>query len=154
MCAKPERPTGSFFEPTSYHTWTETLAVPVSRMERYCTVADNQRQVELDIRQGESPIGSDNLHLGKLDIEVPPLPAGEAAIEVRFTYDANGLLEVDARDVQGGRTATTLIRNTATEMSETQIAEALKQLRTLKRLGWTGLSMRDLEPYLRGEKRG
>ena len=107
--------------------------VPVSRMERYCTVSDNQRQVELDIRQGESPIGSDNLHLGKLDIEVPPLPAGEAAIEVRFTYDANGLLEVDARDVQGGRTVTTLIRNTATEMSEAQIAEALKQLRALKR---------------------
>ncbi|OWQ44183.1 molecular chaperone HscC [Roseateles noduli] len=107
--------------------------VPVSRMERFSTVADGQKLVELDIRQGESPIGSDNLHLGKLDIEVPPMPAGHATIEVRFTYDANGLLEVDVRDVQRGRTASTLIRNTATEMSESQIAEALQQLRALKR---------------------
>jgi molecular chaperone HscC len=107
--------------------------VPVSRMNRYVTVSDNQSHVELDIRQGESPVGSDNLHLGKLEIELPPLPAGQAEVEVRFTYDANGLLEVDVRDVQRGRTASTLIRNTATEMSEAQIEQALVQLRLLKR---------------------
>jgi molecular chaperone HscC len=107
--------------------------VPVSRMDRFFSVHDQQKAVELDIRQGESPVGSENLHLGKLEIELTPAPAGESAIEVRFTYDANGLLEIDARDVKGGRTASTLIRNTATEMSESQIAEALKQLRALKR---------------------
>ncbi|MBO9686639.1 MAG: molecular chaperone HscC [Mitsuaria chitosanitabida] len=107
--------------------------VPVSRMNRYVTVSDNQSHVELDIRQGESPVGSDNLHLGKLEIELPPLPAGQAEVEVRFTYDANGLLEVDVRDVQRGRTASTLIRNTATEMSEAQIEQALARLRMLKR---------------------
>ncbi len=58
--------------------------------------------------------------------------AGEASIEVRFTYDANGLLEADVRDVLGGHTASTLIRNTATEMSEAQMTEALKQLRALE----------------------
>ena len=107
--------------------------VPVSRMDRFYSMHDGQKEVELDIRQGESPIGSDNLHLGKLSIPLTPAPAGESAIEVRFTYDANGLLDVDVRDVKGGRTVSTLIRNTATEMSESQIAEALAQLRALKR---------------------
>ena len=107
--------------------------VPVSRMDRFYSMHDGQQEVELDIRQGESPIGSDNLHLGKLSIPLTPAPAGESAIEVRFTYDANGLLDVDVRDVKGGRTVSTLIRNTATEMSESQIAEALAQLRALKR---------------------
>ncbi|WP_377159255.1 Hsp70 family protein [Roseateles sp. UC29_93] len=107
--------------------------VPVSRMQRYFSVSDQQKSVELDIRQGESPIGSENLHLGKLEIALTPAPAGEASIEVRFTYDANGLLEADVRDVLGGHTASTLIRNTATEMSEAQMTEALKQLRALKR---------------------
>ncbi|ANH69918.1 Hsp70 family protein [Mitsuaria sp. 7] len=107
--------------------------VPVSRMDRFYSMHDGQKEVELDIRQGESPIGSDNLHLGKLAIPLTPAPAGESAIEVRFTYDANGLLDVDVRDVKGGGTVSTLIRNTATEMSESQIAEALQQLRALKR---------------------
>ncbi|HEY1396458.1 molecular chaperone HscC [Roseateles sp.] len=107
--------------------------VPVSRMDRFVSMFDGQKVVDLDIRQGESPVGSENLHLGKLTIDLTPAPAGEAVIEVRFTYDANGLLEVDVRDVKGGRTASTLIRNTATEMSEAQVAEALKQLRALKR---------------------
>ncbi|RZI57824.1 MAG: molecular chaperone HscC [Rubrivivax sp.] len=107
--------------------------VPVSRMDRFYSMHDGQKEVELDIRQGESPVGSDNLHLGKLSIPLTPAPAGESAIEVRFTYDANGLLDVDVRDVKGGRTVSTLIRNTATEMSESQIAEALQQLRALKR---------------------
>ncbi|WP_431049092.1 Hsp70 family protein [Roseateles sp. L2-2] len=107
--------------------------VPVSRVQRYYSVFDQQKMVELDIRQGESPVGSDNLHLGKLELALTPAPAGEASIEVRFTYDANGLLEADVRDVLGGHAASLLIRNTATEMSETQVAEALKQLRALKR---------------------
>jgi len=107
--------------------------VPVSRVQRYYSVYDQQKMVELDIRQGESPVGSENLHLGKLELALTPAPAGEASIEVRFTYDANGLLEADVRDVLAGHTASLLIRNTATEMSETQVAEALKQLRGLKR---------------------
>ena len=55
-------------------------------------MVDKQRVILLDVRQGESPIGSENLGLGKLEIAVEPKPAGEAGVEVRFTYDANGLL--------------------------------------------------------------
>jgi len=106
--------------------------VPVSRMATYCTVTDNQKKLRLDVRQGESPVGSDNLHLGVLEMDMPAAPAG-AGVEVRFTYDANGLLEVDARELVTGRTANTLIQNSATQMSAAQIAAALEKLRLLKR---------------------
>lgn len=106
--------------------------VPVSRMEHFCTVVDNQKYIRLDIRQGESPIGSENLQLGTLDIDMPAAPAG-AEVQVRFTYDANGLLEVDAKELLGGHSVSTLIRNADTEMTPAQIASALDKLRVLKR---------------------
>lgn len=107
--------------------------VPVSRMEHFSTVTDNQKLVRLDIRQGESPLASENLHLGFLDIEMPPAAPAGSGVEVRFTYDANGLLEVDARELAGQRSASTLIRNTATQMTPAEVAEALEKLRALKR---------------------
>ena len=107
--------------------------VPVSRMGIYSTVADNQKSIRIDIRQGESPVGSENLALGVLDVEVPPRKAGESTLEVRFTYDANGLLDVDARETATGRISNTLIRNAATQMDAGAIAEALEKLRLLKR---------------------
>lgn len=106
--------------------------VPVSRMQHFCTVVDNQKYIRLDIRQGESPIGSENLQLGTLDIDIPAAPAG-AEVQVRFTYDANGLLEVDAKELLGGHSVSTLIRNADTEMTPAQIATALDKLRVLKR---------------------
>jgi molecular chaperone HscC len=106
--------------------------VPVSRVQSYVTLQDRQAHIRIDIRQGESPVGSENLHLGALEMEVPAAPAGEAGVEVRFTYDANGLLEVDAREPNSGRTLNTLIRNTRAEMSDDEVQEALTKLRQLK----------------------
>ncbi len=107
--------------------------VPVSRSGVYSTVSDNQTFIKLDIRQGESPVGSENLKLGELEIAVPPAKAGQASVDVRFTYDANGLLDVDVRDLLGGNQANTLIRNTDTNMSDAQMAEAVAKLQGLKR---------------------
>lgn len=107
--------------------------VPVSRVQTYWTVQDGQALVRLDIRQGESPIASENLHLGELDVPVPPGPAGSVSVAVRFTYDHNGLLEVDVRESATGRTAHTLVRNSTTQMSDADVAAALAQLRLLKR---------------------
>lgn len=106
--------------------------VPVSRVQSYSTTTDNQRTINLDVRQGESPIGSDNLHLGKLDIDVPARKAGQVGIDVRFSYDANGLLDVDASDRQTGHATNALIRNMTTGMSPAEIERALAQLRVLK----------------------
>ncbi len=105
--------------------------VPISRVGNYCSVADNQRVLKLDIRQGESPIGSENLHLGLLEIELTPKPAGEADVDVRFTYDANGLLVVDVRETSTGRTVNTVIRQNDA-LDEAQVRDALARLEALK----------------------
>ncbi len=71
------------------------ITVPVSRVEVLSTLEDGQDHVELHVYQGESRYVTDNVALGKLRIPVPRRPAGEVSLEVRFTYDINGLLEVD-----------------------------------------------------------
>jgi molecular chaperone HscC len=106
-------------------------AVPISRMGNYCTLSDNQRILKLDIRQGESPIGSENLHLGDLTIDLPSMPAGHASVDVRFSYDANGLLAVDARETSTGKTVSKLILQSGA-LDETQVRESLARLEVLK----------------------
>lgn len=106
--------------------------VPVSRRQSYSTVVDNQTRILLDIRQGESPTGSDNLKLGELEVPVQPLPAGKAGIDVRFSYDANGLLAVDVTEHGSGHTVSTVIRQNAGSMTEEEIQQALRRLEALK----------------------
>ncbi|MEW5849799.1 MAG: molecular chaperone HscC [Myxococcota bacterium] len=106
--------------------------VPVSRVETYHTVSDDQRVVRLDVRQGESPVGSENLQLGELEVRVPPRPAGEVSIQVRFTYDANGILEVDVKEDAGGNTAHKVIMQSQGVMTPGQVQQALKRMAGLK----------------------
>jgi len=107
--------------------------VPVSRVEHYQTVADGQKQILVDVRQGESPVGSENLCLGKLEIPVQPAPAGQAGVEVRFTYDANGLLEVEARETPGGERHELVIDSQGARLSPAEIAATRERLQALKR---------------------
>lgn len=69
--------------------------VPVSRSGLYSTMGDNQKQIEVKIYQGEAREVSGNVHLGQIKVPVPARPAGEVSIDVRFSYDSSGLLEVD-----------------------------------------------------------
>jgi molecular chaperone HscC len=69
--------------------------VPASRVETFSTVRDGQRQVEFGIFQGESRLVAGNVRLGQVSVPVPAKRAGAVAIDVRFSYDASGLLEVD-----------------------------------------------------------
>jgi molecular chaperone HscC len=106
--------------------------IPVSRVSVFNTIHANQKEILLDIRQGESPIGTENLRLGELGVTVTPMPAGEAKVEVRFSYDANGLLIVDAKDMQHGESTSTVINHSANVMTPSQIEAAVKQLAALK----------------------
>lgn len=76
--------------------------VPASRVRSFSTVYDNQQQVEVKVYQGESRLVSDNVQLGRIEIPVPPRPAGEITVECRFTYDVDGLLEIDVNVPQTG----------------------------------------------------
>lgn len=106
--------------------------VPVSRVANYCTTRDNQTAIRLDIRQGESPVGSENLFLGDLEIAVPQRPAGEVTVDVRFSYDASGLLAVDVEDKVGGRIANKVILQSGDGLSDERMAEVLARLDALK----------------------
>jgi len=71
--------------------------VPVSRVRPFRTLKHSQREVTFTIYQGESRHVSENIRLGQVTIPVPPKKAGLVAVECRFTYDINGLIEVDVR---------------------------------------------------------
>ncbi|MCE0464186.1 molecular chaperone HscC [Pseudomonas uvaldensis] len=106
--------------------------VPVSRVKRVVTLRDQQKVVVLKVYQGESRQVSENILLGELEIPVPPMPAGEVSIDVRFTYDTNGLLEADAQTVQTGERHNLVIANNAGVLDDQEIAQRLKALEALK----------------------
>lgn len=84
-------------------------ALPASRMQEYQTIQDGQKTVSVEIYQGESMNVESNLYLGTVSMEVPPLPAGKAEVKVRFTYDINGILEVEVSCEQSGKSASKVI---------------------------------------------
>ncbi len=72
--------------------------VPTKRTETFYTVADNQTQMMVHVLQGERPLAKDNVSLGKFAVEdIPPLPRGEAKVEITYSLDANGMPDVSAR---------------------------------------------------------
>jgi molecular chaperone DnaK len=73
--------------------------IPTRKVETYSTAADNQPGVEIQILQGERKFASDNRSLGKFKLDgIPPAPRGTPQIEVTFDIDANGILNVSAKD--------------------------------------------------------
>jgi molecular chaperone HscC len=79
------------------------VVVPASRVGTFSTIQDRQPKVVFNIFQGESRDVADNIHLGRIEIPVPARPAGEVAVECRFSYDVNGLLEVDLHVPETGQ---------------------------------------------------
>lgn len=106
--------------------------IPASRSDIFSPLYEGQRQLAINVYQGESRRTNENLFLGKLALKLPKLPQSEAGVEVRFTYDVNGLLEVDATILHTGQTHHLLIEQRAGSMSEKEIARRLKTLQKLK----------------------
>ncbi len=78
--------------------------IPTHKSETFTTAADNQSTVEIKISQGERPMAEDNVGLGSFLLTgIPPAPRGVPKIEVSFDIDANGLLNVSAKDLASGR---------------------------------------------------
>lgn len=79
-------------------------AIPASRSQVFTTAGDNQPQVEIHVLQGERAMAGDNVSLGKFTLDgIPPAPRGIPQIEVTFDIDANGIVNVGAKDKGTGK---------------------------------------------------
>lgn len=106
--------------------------VPVSRVQTVYTVGDQQEQVLVKVFQGESRLVRDNVLLGVLEIPVPRRKAGEVALDVRFTYDINGILEAQVSIPLTGEQHALVIENNPGVLSPEEVRERLAALAELK----------------------
>jgi molecular chaperone HscC len=106
--------------------------VPVSRSKSYVPNSASQTSVDLHVFQGESRMVRDNVHLGTLHVPLPRGPVSEAAVDVRFTYDVNGLLQIEATVQKTQETFSLLIEGNPGLLSEAEIKERLAALSELK----------------------
>jgi len=101
--------------------------VPTSKSETFSTAADNQPQVEIHVTQGERELAADNKSLGRFTLDgIAPAPRGIPQIEVTFNIDANGILNVTAKDKGTGKEQSITISNSG-NLSKDDIEKAQKE---------------------------
>jgi molecular chaperone HscC len=120
--------TGGHFDPII----ERNSPVPISRVKRYFPVRDRQNELNLRVYQGEARLVSDNIALGSLKVRLPMLPRDECAVDVRFTYDVNGLLQVEATVQKTKETVGIVIEGNPGLLSEAEIQERLAALSEIK----------------------
>lgn len=105
--------------------------LPTSKNGYYVTTCNNQTEILIRVFQGESMHCSQNLSLGELKLTVPPAPEGKEGVEIRFTYDINGILEVDAENRHGYKT-NQLLLNEHIRMDSQELQKKMEELEQLK----------------------
>jgi molecular chaperone HscC len=105
--------------------------VPISRTKSFYTIQNRQKQIEFEVYQGENLRPEHNIFLGSLKLRVPPNKAGVERAEVRFTYDVNGALEVDATALSTGVKEKRIFRKTA-GLSEIELEQRFAALEHIK----------------------
>ena len=100
--------------------------IPTSKDKTFTTAADSQTAVTINVVQGERPMVADNVSLGSFNLtDIPPAPRGVPQINVKFDLDANGIINVTAKDLGTGKDAKITIES-ATKLSDEEV-EKLKK---------------------------
>jgi len=101
--------------------------IPTSKSEVFSTAADNQNSVEIHVLQGEREMSTDNKSLGRFVLDgIPPAPRGVPQIEVSFNIDANGILNVTAKDKGTGKEQSITIQGSG-NLSKDDVEKAAKE---------------------------
>ena len=100
--------------------------IPTEKKKIYSTAADSQTSVEIHVLQGERPMAGDNITLGRFHLDgIPPAPRGIPQIEVSFNIDANGIVNVSAKDRGTGKEQKVTI--TSSRLKEDEIDRMMKE---------------------------
>ncbi|MEA3439837.1 MAG: molecular chaperone DnaK [Chloroflexota bacterium] len=103
--------------------------IPVKKTETFSTAEDSQTAVDVHVLQGERPMANDNMSLGRFRLEgIPPAPRGMPQIEVTFDIDANGIINVSAKDKASGNEQKVTI-TASTNLDQSDIERMVQQAR-------------------------
>jgi len=105
--------------------------IPTSRWESYSTMHAYQKQVHFEVYEGESRLCAENRKIGELTVKVSPGPDPKE-VRVRFTYDQNGMLEVEAMVVETGKTISKVFHRAGGEVTGEALEKAQGRLRALR----------------------
>jgi len=101
--------------------------IPASKSEVFSTAADNQPAVDVHVLQGERPMAADNKTLGRFQLgNIPPAPRGVPQIEVKFDIDANGIVNVTAKDL-GTNKEQSITITSSTNLTDDEIEKMRKE---------------------------
>lgn len=106
--------------------------LPMSREQSYVTAHDAQSAMRLHIYQGEAMYAEENIYLGEIKFDIPIRKRGEVECFVRFTYDINGVLEVEARIPMTGEKKRLVIVNKGLTLTQEEIAAKLEEFEKIK----------------------
>ena len=107
--------------------------IPTSKSQIFSTAADNQPSVEINVLQGDRPMASDNKTLGRFMLDgIPPAPRGVPQIEVTFDIDANGIVNVKAKDKATNKEQSIRIE-ASSGLSKEEIEQMKKMLKLMLR---------------------
>jgi molecular chaperone HscC len=117
-----------YFQPIIHRN----TVIPTSQSEVFSTIKDNQREVLFGVYEGEAREVKDNRQIGELRVTGIPLGPAPKPVEVRFTYDQNGLLEVEAKVLDTEKVFNKVFERTGGELKGKALDEARTRLRALR----------------------